>query len=168
MKTTVRPDFHTYFMAIADAVRARSNCLGRNVGAILVKNERIISTGYNGTPAGMKNCTDGGCFRCANRAKTYPSGVGYDVCICVHAEQNALLSAARFGIPVEGATLYSTHQPCFNCAKEMLQAKVRAVYYVERWTPQDAVRKQYDIILKEFPGGIHAMSPALGKGRARS
>ena len=69
----------------------------------------------------MKNCDQGGCERCAN-PEQYPSGTGYDVCICVHAEQNALLAAARFGIAVEGAMLYSTMRPCFNCSKELLQA----------------------------------------------
>src|SRR4051812_41147514 len=118
-ESRVQPD--DYFMGIALAVRRRANCLGRRVGAIVVLEGRIISTGYNGTPEGMTNCLDGGCHRCSHR-DAYPSGTGYDLCICVHAEQNALLAAARFGIGVEGATVYSTTRPCFNCTKEMLQA----------------------------------------------
>ena len=104
-ETRVSPE--DYFMGIAMAVRRRANCHGNRVGAIVVLDGRIISTGYNGTPANMPNCLDGGCHRCANREQ-YPSGTGYDLCICVHAEQNALLAAARFGIAVAGATMYTT------------------------------------------------------------
>src|SRR5512142_3260742 len=100
-----RPDRHHYFMGIALAVRQRADCTGQKVGAVIVVDRRIVSTGYNGTPSGMQNCSDGGCHRCANRDKKYASGTAYDLCICVHAEQNAILSAARFGIGVQGATL---------------------------------------------------------------
>jgi dCMP deaminase len=121
-----------YFMGIALAVRARANCTGRRVGAIIVRDRRILSTGYNGTPSQMTNCEDGGCHRCAHPDE-YPSGEGYDLCICVHAEQNALLAAARFGVAVEDCTLYSTLQPCFGCLKETLQANLREVCYLETW-----------------------------------
>src|SRR3972149_5411208 len=124
-----------YYMGIALAVRKRANCQGRSVGAVVVKDKRIVSTGYNGTAEGMKNCLDGACYRCDNPTK-YAPGEGYDRCVCVHAEQNALLSAARFGIAVEGATIYTTLQPCFGCMKEMLQAKVRRVYYLHPWQPK--------------------------------
>src|SRR3990172_12051902 len=103
----VRPDRMNYYMLIALAVRKRANCIGNRVGAVLVLNDRIISTGYNGTPQNMPNCDEGGCERCAHREK-YGTATGYDVCICVHAEQNALISASRFGTPVEGASLYTT------------------------------------------------------------
>jgi len=99
-----------YYMNIAMAVRKKANCLGRKVGAVIVRENRIISTGYNGTPEGMVNCTDGGCVRCRDR-DTYKASVGYDVCICVHAEQNALITAARFGNAVEDAIVYSTLRP---------------------------------------------------------
>ena len=124
-----------YFMGIAIAVRERANCLGSRIGAVIVRDGRIISTGYYGTPEGMLNCLDGGCHRCSNRGKQYQSGEAYDVCICVHAEQNALLSAARFGIAVEGSTLYTTTRPCFGCTKEMLQAKIKTVFYIHEWLP---------------------------------
>src|SRR6266487_1322255 len=104
----IEPD--KYFMGIAMAVRRRANCMGNRIGAVVVLNGRIISTGYNGTPEDMPNCEEGGCHRCANRDK-YPSGTAYDLCICVHAEQNAILSAARFGIAIEGSTLYTTMRP---------------------------------------------------------
>jgi len=127
-----RPEPDEYFMGIALAVRARANCTGRRVGSIIVRDNRILSTGYNGTPSKMRNCEDGGCHRCAN-PQAYQPGEGYDVCICVHAEQNALLAAARFGVAVEGCSLYTTLQPCFGCLKEVLQASVREVCYLLPW-----------------------------------
>lgn len=154
---TSRPDRMDYYMGIALAVRRRANCVGSRVGAVLVRDDRIISTGYNGTPQGMPNCEEGGCERCANREK-YRSGQGYDVCICVHAEQNALISASRFGTPVEGAVLYTTMRPCFGCAKELLQARVHAVYYLDEWQPADQPHEelwnQYLDLQGRFPGGV--------------
>ncbi|MDE3096357.1 MAG: dCMP deaminase family protein [Chloroflexota bacterium] len=119
-------------MRIALAVRSRANCTGRRVGAVIVRDGRILSTGYNGTPSKMRNCEEGGCRRCAH-PEAYASGEGYDVCICVHAEQNALLAAARFGVAVAGCTMYTTLQPCFGCLKELLQADVREVCYLQPW-----------------------------------
>ncbi|MGE5206867.1 MAG: deoxycytidylate deaminase [Chlamydiota bacterium] len=157
-----RADRRKYFMGIAMAVRNRANCRGNRVGAIIVLNNRIISTGYNGTPENMPNCLERGCYRCDNRAHRYPSGTGYDLCICVHAEQNALLAAARFGIPVEGSTIYTTLRPCFGCAKELLQANVHTVYFLHRWSPnagEDTQKtkeqeEQYYKLLLRFPGGV--------------
>lgn len=152
--TNTLPEPHEYFMGIAMAVRRRANCIGNRVGAIIVLDRRIVATGYNGTPENMENCLDGGCHRCANRAK-YPSGTGYDLCICVHAEQNALLAAARFGIPVANAALYSTMRPCFGCTKEMLQAKISAVYFLHDWSHPDADKQaEYARLQARFPDGI--------------
>jgi dCMP deaminase len=131
-------------MRIALTVRSRANCTGRRVGAIIVRDRRILSTGYNGTPTEMTNCEDGGCHRCAHPDK-YASGEHYDVCICVHAEQNALLAAARFGVAIEGCTLYTTLQPCFGCLKELLQASVREVCYLQPW--ESRFRDQYDALI---------------------
>lgn len=140
------------------AVRQKANCSGRRVGAVIVKDNRIISTGYNGVPEGMTNCLDGGCLRCANRGGEYASGTAYDLCICVHAEQNAILSAARFGISLQGSTMYTTTQPCFGCAKEMLQVKIERVVYIHSWSPHDpdpeAMGKkvaEYDKIITRIP-----------------
>ncbi|MGO9084762.1 MAG: deoxycytidylate deaminase [Candidatus Sulfotelmatobacter sp.] len=160
-----RANRNMYFMAIAMAVRLRANCKGNRVGAIIVQDHRIVSTGYNGTPANMINCLDDGCYRCSNRDKGYKSGEAYDLCICVHAEQNAILAAARFGIAVEGSTVYTTMRPCFGCAKEMLQANIRTIYYLHEWTPsphEDPVktekqRAQYDKLMTRFPGGVHRL-----------
>jgi dCMP deaminase len=160
-----RENRNKYFMNIAIAVRLRANCRGNRVGALIVLDKRIISTGYNGTPENMVNCLDGGCYRCANRDKSYKSGEAYDLCICVHAEQNAILAAARFGISTAGSTMYTTMRPCFGCAKEMLQAQVRSVYYLHEWNPsaKDDVLKtaaqtaEYEKLMIRFPGGVHRL-----------
>jgi len=102
--------------------------MGSKVGAVLVRDDRVISTGYNGTPENARNCDEGGCYRCANRTE-FNSGTGLDRCICVHAEQNAFLSAARFGIVVAGSELFTTSQPCFNCLKEATQLKLNRIYF---------------------------------------
>jgi dCMP deaminase len=155
--TRRRPERNQYFMGIAMAVRARANCLGSRIGAVLVLDDRVVSTGYNGTPEDMKNCDEGGCDRCANREK-YGSGKGYDLCICVHAEQNAILSAARFGIRAADAVLYTTMRPCFGCTKELLQAKVRAVHYLHDWRhPDPDLRAEYEKIQNRIPEGIRAV-----------
>lgn len=156
--TLQRPTRSEYYMGIAMAVRRRANCLGNRVGAVLVKDDRIIATGYNGTPSGMPNCDEGGCARCADR-EAYESGRGYDVCICVHAEQNTLLAAARFGIAVEGSHLYTTMRPCFGCAKELLQAKVSGVFFLHEWRhPQDELWEQYQLLTRRFPEGVNPLA----------
>jgi dCMP deaminase len=160
-----RQDRHKYLMTIAMAVRLRANCKGNRVGAILVQDRRIVSTGYNGTPENMVNCLDDGCYRCANRDKMYKSGEAYDLCICVHAEQNALLAAARFGIAVQGSVMYTTLRPCFGCAKEMLQANVHSIYFLHDWNPSahddpvktEQQKAQYDRLMTRFPGGVHKL-----------
>ena len=151
------PNDDDYFMGIALAVRRKANCVGNRVAALIVKDKRVIATGYNGTPAGMTNCIDGGCLRCKNPDGQFISGQGYDLCICVHAEQNALISAARFGIAVEGADLYTTMQPCFGCAKEIVQAKINRVIYLHPWIPSSkdvameaAMRAEYEKIIAKI------------------
>jgi dCMP deaminase len=135
-RAAVRPTPEQYFMLLAVATRERAACLGRHVGAVLVADQRIIATGYNGTPTGFSNCDEGGCHRCAH-PDDYSPGRGYDVCICVHAEQNAILQAAKLGYSVQGAHLYSTVRPCFGCLKEAYQAGVSRVRYLNDWTPSD-------------------------------
>jgi dCMP deaminase len=135
-RAEVRPTPEQYFMLLAVATRERAACLGRHVGAVLVADQRIIATGYNGTPTGFPNCDEGGCHRCAHPGD-YAPGRGYDVCICVHAEQNAILQAAKLGYSVQGAHLYSTLRPCFGCLKEAYQAGVKSVRYLNDWAPTD-------------------------------
>jgi dCMP deaminase len=148
-------DTDEYYMGIAIAVSKRANCLGRKVGAVLVKENRIISTGYNGTPENVKNCIDGGCVRCTKKREYSPAN--YDICICVHAEQNSIVTAARFGIAIAGSTAYSTLQPCFNCTKEMLQAGVCRVVYREELGSEHKdpdVHQMYVDLQNKFPDGI--------------
>jgi dCMP deaminase len=121
-----RPDWDEYYLGIAQAVAARSNCVRRSVGALIVVEKAIIATGYNGTPLGVRNCSEGACPRCSSDA---PPGQGYDSCICVHAEQNAIVLAARHGNATSEGVLYTTLRPCFGCAKEAIQAGIREVVY---------------------------------------
>jgi len=123
----LRPDFDTYFIRIAMLVAKRSNCFRRAVGAVIVKERKIISTGYNGTPFGIKNCNEGGCQRCAG-AKVV--GKDLDKCICIHAEENAVIEAGRQNC--KRATIYTTTFPCLLCTKTLVHAGVdRVVYYRE-------------------------------------
>ncbi len=136
-----RPSKQEYACLLALAARTRADCLGRRVGAVIVREDRVLSTGYNGTPIGMPNCSEGGCHRCGQRdTGPYPVGGAYDLCVCVHAEQNAILAAARFGQSTLGATLTTTLRPCFGCCKEALQAGVTAVRYLDEWQPAASER----------------------------
>jgi dCMP deaminase len=149
-RSEVRPTREQYFMLLAVATRERANCLGRHVGAVLVADQRIIATGYNGTPTGFPNCDEGGCHRCAH-PEDYAEGRGYDVCICVHAEQNAVLQAAKLGYSVQGAACYSTLRPCFGCLKELYQSGVSTIRYLNEWAPsQPAEAAAYDAMLAEL------------------
>jgi len=136
------PERDEYYLALAFAAARRANCRGRKVGAVLVKGDRVIATGYNGTPEGLPNCLDGGCLRCADR-DAFNAGTGYDLCICVHAEANALLTAGRYGAPTDGSIVYTTDQPCFSCSKELIQAGVSKVYYARTWAPDPRVADDY-------------------------
>jgi dCMP deaminase len=129
-------DFDQYFLKIAKAVSKRSTCLGRHVGAVLVQENRIVSTGYNGTPENVRNCNDHGCPRCDPDVKVHSrirDGQAYDICLCVHAEENAMLSAARFGSSLDHAVLYTTHQPCFICLRHLIQVGASRVVYSKPW-----------------------------------
>lgn len=143
------PDRDDYYMALAFAAARRANCRGRRVGAVLVKGDRVIATGYNGTPEGVPNCLDGGCLRCNDR-DTFVSGTGYDLCICVHAEANALLTAGRYGASTDETTVYTTDQPCFSCSKELIQAGVAKVYYARTWAPDQRVVDDYRTLLQRL------------------
>ena len=149
-RAAVRPTPEQYFMLLAVATRERAACLRRHVGAVLVADQRIIATGYNGTPTGFVNCEDGGCLRCAHPER-YDQGRGYDVCTCVHAEQNAVLQAAKLGYTVQGATCYTTLRPCFGCLKELYQAGVSGIRYLNPWSPGDPLEAEaYAALLSEM------------------
>ena len=129
-----RPDWDHYFMDIAKVVAARGNCSRRQVAAVIVKDHRIISTGYNGTPRGIKNCFDGGCPRCNSDA---PSGHDLGSCVCSHAEENAIVQAAYHGIAVKDATLYTTFSPCLLCSKMIINSGIKEVVYLKEYTIAD-------------------------------
>ncbi len=133
-----RPDWDTYFMSIAQVVATRSNCSRRQVAAVVVSEHRIISTGYNGTPRGVRNCFEGGCPRCSGTAA---SGASLEECICVHAEQNAICQAAFYGIRLNGASIYVTLTPCLTCAKLIINAGIREVIYTGQYAFDDASRR---------------------------
>lgn len=121
-----RPSWHAYFMGITDLVATRSTCIRRKVGAILVKDKRILTTGYNGAPTGIAHCAETGCLR---DQLNVPSGEKHELCRGVHAEQNAIIQAANHGIIVKGSSLYCTNQPCSICAKMIINAGIEKVYF---------------------------------------
>ena len=129
-----RPDWDHYFMQIAQVVAIRANCSRRQVAAVIVKDYRIISTGYNGTPRGIKNCFDGGCPRCNSDT---PSGHDLNSCVCSHAEENSIVQAAYHGISVKDGTLYTTYSPCLLCAKMIINSGITEVVYKDRYSIDD-------------------------------
>ena len=121
-----RISWDEYFMQIAHLVSQRSTCIRRNVGAVIVKDKRMLATGYNGAPRGLAHCLEIGCIR--DRLKI-PSGQRHELCRGLHAEQNAIIQAAYHGVAVNGAEVYTTLQPCITCAKTLINAGVVAVYF---------------------------------------
>ena len=129
MKGVRRPPWDAYFMQIAELVATRSTCLRRAVGAVIVKNKRILTTGYNGPPEKLPHCDEiGGCIR---EKLHIPPGERQELSRAVHAEQNAIIQAAKLGISIDGATLYTTHFPCFICAKMLINAGIKRIVYRE-------------------------------------
>jgi dCMP deaminase len=121
-----RPNWDEYFIGIAKVVALRSNCIKRKVAAVIVKDKRIISTGYNGTPRGVPNCSEGGCPRCNQMAA---SGTKLDECYCSHGEENAITQAAYHGVSIKDGTLYSTFSPCLLCTKMIINSGIREVVF---------------------------------------
>ena len=136
-----RPDWDDYFLKIADVVATRSSCAKRRVAAVIVKDRRIISTGYNGTPRGTRNCSEGGCERCLSLA---PSGTNLHDCLCSHAEENAIVQAAFHGVSLRGATLYVTMSPCLICSKMIINAGLAEVVYRTSYPLSEAARRLLD------------------------
>nr|MBF0221769.1 cytidine/deoxycytidylate deaminase family protein [Desulfobulbaceae bacterium] len=124
----IRPSWDDYFMGITELVAQRSTCTRRKVGAILVRDKRIVATGYNGAPSKIRHCLDVGCLR---EQKGIPSGERHELCRGLHAEQNAIIQAALHGFSVEGATLYCTNLPCSICTKMLINIQLEKVYYKE-------------------------------------
>ena len=136
----MRPTWDQYFLEIATVVGGRSTCLRRRVGAMVVKDKRILTTGYNGAPRGLAHCLDVGCLRQEAGAE---SGTVLELCRGLHAEQNTIIQAALHGVPIDGGVMYSTHQPCVLCTKMIINAGLRTVYYIEPY-PDELARRLLD------------------------
>jgi len=145
-----RPTLDEYFMEIASVVAKRSTCLRQHVGAVIVKDKRILATGYNGAPSGMPHCEEVGCLR---DKMAVPSGERQELCRGVHAEQNAIIQAAKFGISVDGGTLYSTHCPCITCAKIIINAGIKKVVYGKEYADKRGLEllKEAGVEVEFFP-----------------
>jgi len=122
----MRPSWDEYFMDIVELIKTRCTCLRRQVGALIVKDKRILATGYNGAPTGCSHCSDVGCLR---DKLNVPSGQRHELCRAIHAEQNAIVQAAYSGTSVNGGTLYVTVQPCVMCAKMIINAGIKKVVF---------------------------------------
>ena len=145
-----RPSWDEYFMQITELVKERSTCLRRKVGAVIVKNKRILTTGYNGPPEGFKHCDElGGCIR--DRLHI-PSGQRQELSRAVHAEQNAIVQAAKMGISIDGGTIYVTNHPCVICTKMLINAGIKRIVYKEGYPDElsKEMLKEGDIEVVQF------------------
>jgi len=122
VKRLTRPDSDEYFLKIASVVAERSTCRRHHIGAVAVKNKHILATGYNGAPAGFKDCLELGCLR---DELHIPSGTRQEICRGIHAEQNVIIQASLHGVSLEGSTIYATHTPCVLCAKMLVNARIK-------------------------------------------
>ena len=121
-----RPSWDQYFMDIVDLVSRRSTCLRRKVGAVIVRDKRILSTGYNGAPTGIRHCAEVGCLR---EQLNVPSGERHELCRGLHAEQNAIIQAALHGVSTKGSTIYCTNHPCIICSKMIINSGIEKIVY---------------------------------------
>ncbi|MDO5116975.1 MAG: cytidine/deoxycytidylate deaminase family protein [Eggerthellaceae bacterium] len=131
-----RPSWDEYFMTLATQVSSRTTCLRRAVGAVIVKDKRILATGYNGVPIGIRHCAEVGCLR---QQLNVPSGQKHELCRGLHAEQNAIIQAARYGIDISEASIYMTTQPCVVCAKMLINAGIRKIVYANPYPDELAL-----------------------------
>jgi len=131
-----RPTWDEYFLEVANLVAKRATCLRRRVGAVIVKDKRILATGYNGAPSGLKHCVDIGCLR---QKLNIPSGERHELCRALHAEQNALIQASLYGVSTQGSTLYATNQPCVICAKMLINAGIKDIVIAQGYPDKMAM-----------------------------
>jgi dCMP deaminase len=129
-----RPDIDEYFLKIASVVSERATCLRHHMGAVAVKDKHILTTGYNGAPAGLHDCLELGCLR---NELGIPSGKSAEICRAVHAEQNVIIQAALHGISIKGATIYCTHSPCVLCAKMLVNAQIERFVSFGRYSDDE-------------------------------
>lgn len=145
-ETVLRPDWDSYFLELTDVVKKRSTCLRRQVGAIIVKDNHILSTGYNGVPTKITHCSEVGCLR--EKLKV-PSGERHELCRGLHAEQNAIIQAALHGVSIKDATLYTNTKPCSICTKMIINAGIKRIVYQIDYTDKlaDELLAETDIEL---------------------
>ena len=140
------------FMKMAYLIAEWTSCYmeGRSIGAVIVKDKRIMTTGYNGAPQGLKTCKERG--ECLRRKMGIPSGTRAEVCYAIHAEQNAILQAAKLGVSIDGATLYCTHQPCSVCAKMIINVGIQRVVYQQGYPDEFSLElfKEANVLLEQF------------------
>jgi len=149
-----RPSWDQYFMEIARLVASRSTCLRRQVGAVMVKDKNILTTGYNGTPSGIRHCSEVGCLR---QQLNVPSGERHELCRGLHAEQNAIIQAAKHGVNIDGATLYCTNSPCIICSKMLINAGIQEIVYLEGYPDTLSVEmlQEAGILTRSFDHRCH-------------
>jgi len=160
-KSFERPDWDEYFMLQAELAKLRSNCLTRQVGAVIVRNHRQLATGYNGTPPGVKNCFDGGCKRCLLRMEgKIESGASLDRCLCNHAEANAIMHCAILGIEagIAGAVLYTTFVPCLECTKMAITIGIKKFVCLDSYPETD-----FDLLKEAGVEVIHLDKKRISK-----
>ena len=147
-----RPDWDTYFMKIAEDVSTRAICVKRKVGAVIVKGNQILATGYNGAPKGFEHCNEKTCLR---KKLNVPSGQRHELCRGLHAEQNAIIQAAVHGVSIEGGTLYCNYQPCVICVKMMINAGIVRLVYAGGYPDELAMEmlKESKLKIDKYEGG---------------
>ncbi|MBP1735915.1 MAG: dCMP deaminase [Deltaproteobacteria bacterium] len=158
-----RPDWDSYFMEIARIVSKRSTCIRRNVGSLIVKDKRILSTGYNGAPIHLRHCIDAGCMR---ERLNIASGERHELCRGLHAEQNAIIQAAYHGVSINGADVYSTHLPCSICMKMIINAGIEKVLYADGYPDELSLEliDESGILVKKV--NLNGDSPKSGDVRS--
>ena len=146
-----RPDNDTYFMMMAELVATRSSCLRRNVGAVVVKEKRVLTTGYNGAPKGLRHCAEVGCVRLENKIL---SGTRHELCRGVHAEQNAVIQAAYFGVSIKDSAIYTTNFPCVMCAKILVNAGIKEIIYKDEYIDELSrnVLEESKVVVRRYVG----------------
>ena len=144
-----RPDWDEYFMEMSELAAKRSTCLRRKVGAVLVKNKKVLATGYNGAPKDITHCEVTGCLR---EKMGVPSGERHEICRGVHAEQNLVAQAAFHGVKTEGSTVYCTHQPCIICTKILINAGIKKIYFKNAYADEFSAKllKESDIEFLQY------------------
>jgi len=145
----LRPNWDQYFFNIIDVVKQRSTCLRRQVGAVIVKDNHILATGYNGVPSGISHCADVGCLRAKLNV---PSGQRHELCRGLHAEQNAIIQSAKYGVSINDSTIYTNTKPCSICTKMIINSGIKEIVYIEYYDDPlaDELLSETDIIVRQF------------------